>query len=255
VGQALERLQIPLKLTTIDEARHEWKDASLIFSMCQGPDALAELAEWKNAGALICNDPAASRATYRDYLCRLMLQQHLAFPKSAEIVTDGSVDLKAYASFFENHGAWLKRYDVHATQSGDVLRVEKASELPAVLKLFHSRGLGRAVLQEHCVGDEVKFYAVRGDRLFWPYYPKESEGYPFIEHELQHIAEQAASALNIAIYGGDAIVSPEGKVTLIDLNDWPSFAPCRGAAASAIAHYLKDAYHANENSRQTTTAH
>ena len=34
------------------------------------------------------------------------------------------------------------------------------------------------------------------------------------------------------------IVSPAGGLTLIDLNDWPSFAPCRDAAAAAIANYL-----------------
>jgi hypothetical protein len=247
VGMALERENIPLKLTTIDEARNCWKDASLIFSMCQGPDAIAELTEWQSSGALICNDPAASRATYRDFLCRLMLENHLAFPKSVEVKTDGSEDLKLLEPFFENDGAWLKRDDVHATQAGDVLRIEKAPLLPAALKQFSSRGLKKAVLQAHCAGDEVKFYAVRGDGLFWPYYPKECEGYPFVEQELQRIAEQAAAALDIAIYGGDAIISSDGKITLIDLNDWPSFAPCRGAAASAIARYLKETYYAYEN--------
>ena len=81
-------------------------------------------------------------------------------------------------------------------------------------------------------GDEVKFYAVKAGRLFWPYYPKESEGYPFHEKALKRLAEHAAETLDVVIYGGDAIISPEGKITLIDFNDWPSFAPCRGTAAS-----------------------
>jgi len=34
------------------------------------------------------------------------------------------------------------------------------------------------------------------------------------------------------------IVAPSGELTLIDLNDWPSFAPCRDAASEAIADHL-----------------
>ena len=68
---------------------------------------------------------------------------------------------------------------------------------------------------------------------------------------VEAMAEHAAEALGLVIYGGDAIISPEGKITLIDLNDWPSFAPCRGAAASAIAKFLKDTHRAIKNNRET----
>ena len=159
-------------------------------------------------------------------------------------------ELDRYQSWFGD-GAWLKRADVHATQPGDVVRLERWADLNSALARFRARGLNQAVLQKHCEGDEVKFYAVKGGRLFWPYYPKDSEGYPFDENELRALAEHAASALDIAIYGGDAIISPEGKITLIDLNDWPSFAPCRGAAASAIAKHLKETYDAIQNHRKT----
>ena len=37
------------------------------------------------------------------------------------------------------------------------------------------------------------------------------------------------------VYGGDAIVGPDGVARLIDLNDWPSFSSCRAVAAEAIA--------------------
>ena len=80
--------------------------------------------------------------------------------------------------------------------------------------------------------------------------PKDSEGYPFDEKKLHALAEHAAETLGVSIYGGDAIISPNGTITLIDLNDWPSFAPCRGAAAHAIAKYLKDTYDAVKNQRK-----
>ncbi|MFA5975421.1 MAG: hypothetical protein WC859_04565 [Elusimicrobiota bacterium] len=250
VGQALERYGAPMQLATLEEARSLWKTADLIFSMCQGPDALAELAEWKKQGALILNDPEASRRTYRDSLCSTLREKDLGFPHSEFLSTEHPGDLSRYQTLM-TPGAWLKRADVHATQAGDVVKVQSLDELAKSVKTFVSRGLKQAVLQQHRPGDEVKFYAVRGGRLFWPYYPKESKGHPFDEHTLESLAEHAAKALDIGIYGGDAIISPEGDITLIDLNDWPSFAPCRGAAASAIAKYLKETYHALQNSRTT----
>jgi hypothetical protein len=258
VTQALEREDVPVQLATLEEARRLWKNAELVFSMCQGPKAVAEITEWKKKGAFILNDPEASRRTYRDSLCATLREKELGFPHSEFLPTDSKNPvLETYRSWFEgpgSSGGWLKRADVHATQPGDVVRLERWSDLNSALIRFKTRGLTQAVLQRHCEGDEVKFYAVKGGRLFWPYYPKDSEGYPFDERKLKTMAEHAAEVLGLSIYGGDAIISPDGKITLIDLNDWPSFAPCRGAAASAIAKYLKDTYRATQNSGKTAVA-
>jgi len=241
VGQALEKRDVRVRLATLDEARPLRRKADLIFSMCQGPDALTELTEWKNEGLLIHNDPEAARRTYRDFLCATEQQERLGLPKSVILDTDKPGSLNRYLPFLRKNGAWLKRADVHSTQDSDVVRVETLTELAAGLAALKNRGLPQAVLQQHCDGDEVKFYAV-GGRMFWPYYPRESEGFPFDETTLQTLAGGAARALGLTIYGGDAIVSPNGALTLIDLNDWPSFAPCRGAAAYAIAQHLEEQF-------------
>jgi hypothetical protein len=252
VGLALEREGVSVQLATLEEARPLWKSADVIFSMCQGPKAIAELTAWKKEGAFILNDPEASRRTYRDSLCSAIREKELQFPHSEFIQTDvHPKELERFQSWFAGGTAWLKRADVHATQPADVVRLERWPDLNSALIRFRSRGLTQAVLQKHCEGDEVKFYAVKNRRLFWPYYPKDCEGYPFDEKKLLALAEHAAAALEVSIYGGDAIISPEGKITLIDLNDWPSFAPCRGAAASAIAKYLKETDNAIQNHRKT----
>jgi hypothetical protein len=257
VGRALERYGASVRLVTLEEARPLRKEADLIFSMCQGPAGVTEMEAWKQEGLLILNDPLASRRTYRNYICAMSHQKELGFPKSAFLDTAPEQKLESFEPFFTQAGGparrslggggWLKRADVHATQVGDVVRVTSLAELQKALKDFNDRGLTQAVLQEHCEGDEVKFYAVRGGRLFWPFYPRESEGHPFEEKVLATLATMAAESIDLGIYGGDAIISPEGKITLIDLNDWPSFAPCRGAAASAIALYLKETLHAHEH--------
>ena len=254
VSQALENFGVEVRLASLEEARTLWEDADLIFSMCQGPQALAELSEWKKQGARILNDPAGSRKTYRESLCRTLTHLTLPFPRSAALATDGSVDLARYKTFFQTHGAWLKRADVHATQPSDVVRVKQWQDLPFALELFHVRGLQQAILQEHVEGDEVKFYAVQGGAFFWPYYPKDCVGHPFDEVLLQKMAEDAAQTLGVSVYGGDAIISPSGTITLIDLNDWPSFAPCRGAAAFSIAHFLKESY-VTQNRRAAAAPH
>jgi hypothetical protein len=41
--------------------------------------------------------------------------------------------------------------------------------------------------------------------------------------------------MNVIMYGGDCIVGPDGKLTIIDFNDWPSYAPCAVEAAPYIA--------------------
>ncbi len=250
VGQALDRFGVQVRLVSLEEARSSWQESDLIFSMCQGPEAIGELAQWKKKGALILNDPEASRRTYRDSLCSTLREKELGFPHSEFLATAPEGDLDHVRPIFVEEGAWLKRADVHATQPGDVVRLASFSDLLPALRQFHERGLSQAVLQQHRDGDEVKFYAVRGGRLFWPYYPKDCQGYPFEEKTLRDMAEHAAETLGIGIYGGDAIIAPDGKITLIDFNDWPSFAPCRGAAASAVAHYLKDYYYAHQNKRE-----
>ena len=122
----------------------------------------------------------------------------------------------------------------------------------AALREFALRGIGQVALQRHQEGTEVKFYAVSGRRFFhWLYASSggPDDGLPapprttsraveFDTGALQQIAEEAAATLGLEVFGGDAIVGPTGEITLIDLNDWPSFAPCRERASSAIAAYI-----------------
>jgi glutathione synthase/RimK-type ligase-like ATP-grasp enzyme len=62
-----------------------------------------------------------------------------------------------------------------------------------------------------------------------------SKGIEFDKEEMKSICQRASEVLDVKVYGGDCIVSPEGEIRIIDFNDWPSFAPCRDAAAPHIA--------------------
>jgi D-alanine-D-alanine ligase-like ATP-grasp enzyme len=67
-------------------------------------------------------------------------------------------------------------------------------------------------------------------------------GYAFEAARLRDVALGAAAALGVEIFGGDAIVRPDGEPVIIDLNAWPSYAPYRDRAVQAIANYLTDRF-------------
>ena len=53
-----------------------------------------------------------------------------------------------------------------------------------------------------------------------------------------NLASSSADILGLDVYGGDAIISPDGSISMIDMNDWPSFAPVRDEAKKHIANLI-----------------
>jgi glutathione synthase/RimK-type ligase-like ATP-grasp enzyme len=246
VANALRARGFQVDLMTLAEAPPRGEEAALVFSMCQGRAALDILARWEQDGALVINSPEASLNTYRDRLPGMMADAGVPFPATTLVATQSP----SAAPVDVRRGVWLKRGDVHASVSADVQWVNSADGLHAGLRDFATRGIARAALQPHHGGDEVKFYAVPGSSFFHWYYSDaagagngngtgpEIHRHPLDVPALRRLAERAAAAAGLDIFGGDIIVEPSGALTLIDLNDWPSFAPCRERASEAIADYL-----------------
>jgi hypothetical protein len=195
------------------------------------------LREWEIAGAEIVNSPRAALNTYRDRLPAMLDAAGIRYPRTILVRTTAG-DRRWPLEIDSACGIWLKRGDMHASISSDVQQVRSASEYRAGLAGFLARGIGRAVVQEHRDGTEIKFYGVAGGLFFHWFVTSGSASAAVDPEALRDLAERAAGAAGLEIYGGDIIVEPSGQLTLIDLNDWPSFAPCRAAAAAAIADYL-----------------
>jgi len=114
------------------------------------------------------------------------------------------------------------------------------------LSALDARAISRAVLQEHVPGDLIKFYGVReaqeNGRLSWFewFYHRDQQlsRHPFEISELRDAVSRAAGALGLDVFGGDAIATETGRIVLIDLNAWPSFALYRQEAAERIAAFL-----------------
>jgi len=120
----------------------------------------------------------------------------------------------------------------------DVTLAYTDEEKLTILKEFHRRGIDKAVLQDHLIGDTVKFYALRESEFFYWYYLNGVYHTPFDQTLLSALAARAANALGLYVFGGDAIIAPDGTITIIDINDWPSFAPIRDEASRHIAQLL-----------------
>jgi hypothetical protein len=98
-------------------------------------------------------------------------------------------------------------------------------------------------LQEHVPGPVLKFYGVADGRFFRFYDAESGPTGPrpdVDEQRLREMAFTAARCLGLDVFGGDVALPEPDAPVLIDLNDWPSFAPYRDEAARHIANYLQD---------------
>jgi hypothetical protein len=253
VASELERSGHRVALVDVDAAARAGRDASLVFSMSRSPAGLELLADWTRAGKLVVNRPDAVIGTARARLAARVFDT-VSLPPTRVVPTARA--LRADVSSLSPEGRWLKGGDLYASRREDVHRVDSAGAFERVLDDFERRGIATAVLQDHVEGREIKFYAVAGDGFFHWLDSGDAAARTIPEGDVRQRSAQAGAALALEIFGGDVVVRRDGSIVLIDLNDWPSFAPCLETGARAIAAYLDarlaDAYAAALPARSTT---
>jgi glutathione synthase/RimK-type ligase-like ATP-grasp enzyme len=211
--------------------------ADLVLNMCQGPDASELLLPFESAGVPMINRPSSVLGCHRHRLVHVLADCGVAFPRTAVLSTAGDVELDGFGR--DGRSVWVKRGDVHAECAADVVTVTR-SELPQAIAAFAQRGIARVALQEHVPGPVLKFYGIADGQFFRYYGADTGPGAPpppVDESRLRALALGAAARLGLDVFGGDvALPAPDAPV-LVDLNDWPSFAPFRDEAARHIAAY------------------
>lgn len=237
---ALERAGYAADVIEPEALRASPPAARVVFAMCQSLEALAILQQWEQQGVLVCNRPAAVRSCYRLSLVEALAKSTLPFPRSSVLSLTVREDLWVPdACLPESPGGWwIKRGDVHAMQPDDVVYVRRRIACNRHLVRLARRGIAHAVIQEHIVGQEVKFYAVRGHGLVHALTPQSSGVSPAVRVRLHAVAMQVADLLGLDVFGGDVIITPDDRLYLVDVNDWPSFRGCREEAAGHIARYV-----------------
>ncbi|GBC85846.1 hypothetical protein HRbin11_02304 [bacterium HR11] len=214
--------------------------AQIIFTMAQSPEGIRRLGVLQRQGRVVINTPESIRNCHRNRMVPLLQAAGIPLPPSWFV--DLRSEFRRPVGLPKAGRLWVKRGDVHATDPGDVVAVDDAGDLEAVLERFRRRGLDRVLLQEHVPGDLVKFYAVRDTPFFFWYFPDSRTRRPVDSGALRRWAMRAAEVLGLDVYGGDAVITPEGSVVIIDVNDWPSFEPCvENAVPFIVDHILQRA--------------
>ena len=225
----------------------------IIVNMCRERRSIDLLQKLENEGRLVINSGHGIENCTRERMTRILMGHNIPYPDSLMVDTDEVVKGKLIKAGFSR--CWIKRGDFHAMHKEDVSYVRHPEEAQEVLQEYFLRGIKRAVINKHLVGDLVKFYGVSGSRFFYWFYPFDeghskygleaingkSQGIEFDKEKMREICQNASDVLDVKIYGGDCIISPEGDIRIIDFNDWPSFAPCRAEAAPHLAKCVMQA--------------
>ena len=228
---------------------HELEEP-FIFNMVRDWRSIRKLQQLEDKGKIVVNSGYGIENCTREKMTRLLMNNAISHPDSLIFNTDENPIEALETAGFSN--CWIKRGDFHAIHREDVTYVRHPEEAHSILKEYAIRGIPTAVINKHLTGDLVKFYGIAGTDFFYWFYPSDmqhskfgleeingaAKGISFDKTVLQELCNQASNVLNIQIYGGDCIVSEDGVMRLIDFNDWPSFAPCRDAAAPHIAQCI-----------------
>jgi len=223
---------------------------TVVFSMLRNEQGIRKLQQMEEGGCITVNSGFGIENCTRERMTRILIENNIPHPESLIVPTMERVT--TYSSGKDVNLCWVKRGDFHAIHREDVTYVRNKENLNEVMAEYALRGINRVVINEHLEGDLIKFYGVTGTTFFHWFYPFEKkhskfgheaingkpEGIPFMIDELKAICDKASKALNVLVYGGDCIISPDGTIRIIDFNDWPSFAPCRAEAAQAIASVI-----------------
>ncbi len=242
-ARRLEAEGLSVQLKTAEEIdERDTAVPGFVFAMCERPHVLSRLEAWERAGATVVNTPAAIWNTYRDRMLAAFEKSAVPFPDSRLVQT---IEGRSLAAKDLPRGLWIKRGDVHNTQTGDVVFAADADGVARAICGLAARGIASAVLQDHVEGDLVKFYGVgfpgtpAAGWFQWFYHRDQRlSRHPFPPERLAGIARNAAGSLGLEIWGGDAIVTAGGGIFVIDVNAWPSFALYRDEAAARIAAHL-----------------
>lgn len=218
-----------------------------VLNMCREQESIKKLQTLEDNGRLVINSGYGIENCTRERMTRMLLGHGIPYPESLIVNTNEDVRGELEKAGFSS--CWIKRGDFHAMHKEDVSYCRHIEEAQDVLHEYYYRGIKRAVINRHLVGDLVKFYGVQGEPFFYWFYPFDaghskygyeavngkSQGFTFDENYLREICDKASRLMDVKVYGGDCIVDADGSIRIIDFNDWPSFAPCRAEAAPAIA--------------------
>lgn len=248
VAEQLRKRGCEVNLYTEEQFIASGVSERVILNMCREERSIERLQKLEDDGALVINSGYGIENCSRERMTRILLGSGVPYPESIIVNSDEAVRSALVRSHMSQ--CWIKgaRRTLHKE---DVSYVRQPDEAQEVLQEYFLRGIDRAVITRHLEGELIKFYAVADTPFFYWFLPferketrpanpdvvaEQTPSRPAVDKaKLMHICRSAADVLDVKIYGGDCILGPDGRITLIDFDDFPSFAPCRNEAAPYIA--------------------
>lgn len=229
-----------------------------ILNMCRRKRSIERLQQMEDNGAVVVNSGYGIQNCTRERMARILRGCGIPYPETFIVETDEKVKDRLVKADF--NACWVKKGEGHTMHREDVAFARHPQEAQELVQEFFLRGIRKAVINRHVPGDLVKFYGVANTNFFYWFYPADvrSTRYtpdpatatsldhaPFELDTLKRLCAKASEVLDVKIYGGDCIISPDGAITIIDFDDWPSFAPCRTTAAPVIARMVYNLFKKN----------
>lgn len=229
---------------------------TVIINMCRKRRSIEKLCRLESEGATVINSGQAIRQCTKRKLWEISVANNVDTPDTC-IVSSNRQQLPFNGDF---RPCWLKLPDDSVTDKDDIIYAGTPSEYNVALGRYRSRAIDEVLVCEHLTGDLLKFYAVAGNNYLYTLYPKLSgyskfgyeenntseKFYPYETRRLKEICNIMSRATGIKVFGGDCIITPDGKINIIDLNDWPSFSPCAETASAAIASMIAETIETRE---------
>ena len=253
VAEQLRKRGCEMKIYSEEQFASTHAGENIILNMCRERRSIELLQKLEDDGALVINSGYGIENCTRERMTRILLGSNIPYPESLIVDTDEAIRDRLAAAHMEQ--CWIKRGEAHSMHKEDVSYCRHPEEAQEVLQEYFLRGIKRAVINRHLEGDLVKFYGLADGSYFFWFYPF-SSGHmkyeleaingkpaeiPFDAEQLEATCNKAAEVLDVKIYGGDCIIAPDGSFSIIDFNDWASFAPCRNEAAPYIARHIMNA--------------
>lgn len=239
----LERVTAELKergatVTAIGENEELPDGIDIVCTMSRTSDTLNRLKKAEEQGIIVINPTASVENCSRIRFMEILRDNRVPQPAFRIVDSADGLDTGLYPS-------WIKKAEGWSTAKEDVCFAGNHDEAVQAVTQMKAQGIGQYIQMQHCKGDIIKFYGV-GNTLFHFFYPESGkfgheeingtpQQYPFDTNRLKETAQKAAKAIGLDIYGGDAIITPEGDISIIDINDFPSFTAIRDKAAKEIA--------------------
>jgi glutathione synthase/RimK-type ligase-like ATP-grasp enzyme len=221
----------------------ECSSCDAIVHMLRGTEKLAFLETAAKCGATIINSTAAVKNCSRDRFTAILSESGIQQPSYQVTPTKEAPPTAGYPMWIKKNRGWSMHKD-------DVCYAADHTDAIAIFEQFRQRGIDEVHCCSHIEGDIIKFYGIGTDFFRWYYPNPENTKFSLERHNgatsnnafetsrLRAETSAAAKALGLDIYGGDAIITEDGEIYIIDINDFPSFSAFREEAARAIAHLV-----------------